>query len=60
MIAGASSLAGSDPAKNAGSETPPRIQDGPGMLGEFGVIVVCSGWTGEKAVVVPGRSAQSR
>jgi hypothetical protein len=30
------------------------------MLGEFGVIVVCSGWFGGRAAVGPGRSARGR
>ncbi len=33
---------------------------GPGMLGEFGVIVVCSGRVGGKAERDPGRSARGR
>jgi hypothetical protein len=33
---------------------------GPGMLGDFGVIVVCSGWLRGRAVRDPGRSARGR
>jgi hypothetical protein len=33
---------------------------GPGMLGEFGVIVVCSGRTGGRVERGPGRSARRR
>lgn len=33
---------------------------GPGMRGEFGVIVVCSGRGGGRAAVGPGRSARRR
>jgi hypothetical protein len=33
---------------------------GPGMLGEFGVIVICSGRAGGRAERGPGRSARGR